>query len=165
MDHSSLTRTFHGVCPLQCKCVHVQRNRSTSPNSEYIDGTCRFPSCRNPAVTIQSSASFLTSSEFNLIFLKRWLLEVGRDEEAREVVYKLHGYDRSSADKEFTEMHDVIKAELFIRSRKLSDLWATRAMQRRTLVAVGVQVFTQFTGINGTRMIAQCPTAIHLSFY
>ena len=49
----------------------------------------------------------------------------------------------------------MIKAELSIRSRKLSDLWATRAMQRRTLVAVGVQVFTQFTGINGTRMIAQ----------
>jgi hypothetical protein len=47
-------------------------------------------------------------------------------------------------------MHDMIKAELSIRSRKLSDLWATRAMQRRTLVAVGVQVFTQFTGINGT---------------
>lgn len=81
---------------------------------------------------------------------KRWLLEVERDEEAREVVYKLHGDDRSSADEEFTQMHDTIKAELSVRSRSLCDLWATRAMFRRTLVAVGVQIFTQFTGINGT---------------
>jgi len=45
-------------------------------------------------------------------------------------------------------MYDTIKAELSVRSRRLSDLWATRAMLRRTLVAVGVQIFTQFTGIN-----------------
>ena len=47
-------------------------------------------------------------------------------------------------------MYNTIKAELSVRSRRLSDLWATRAMLRRTLVAVGVQIFTQFTGINGT---------------
>ncbi|KAF8807060.1 hypothetical protein BYT27DRAFT_7242680 [Phlegmacium glaucopus] len=83
-----------------------------------------------------------------LPFSPRWLLEVGRDEEAREVVYKLHGNDRLSADREFKHMYDTIKAELSVRSRRLSDLWATRAMLRRTLVAIGVQAFTQFTGIN-----------------
>ena len=35
-----------------------------------------------------------------------------------------------------------------MRARSLSDLWATRGMARRTLVAVGVQVFGQFSGIN-----------------
>ncbi|EIW84111.1 general substrate transporter [Coniophora puteana RWD-64-598 SS2] len=83
---------------------------------------------------------------------KRWLLEVGRDEEARQVVYKLHGgstpESKEYADKEYAEMHDQIKADALIRSRRLSDLWATRPMLRRTLIAVGVQIFGQFTGIN-----------------
>ena len=54
-----------------------------------------------------------------------------------------------AANKEYTEMHDNIKAELLVRSRRISDLWATNAMIRRTLVAAGVQIFGQFTGING----------------
>ncbi|KAF9485224.1 general substrate transporter [Pholiota conissans] len=78
----------------------------------------------------------------------RWLLEVGQDDEALAVVQQLHGGDQVSAHKEYTQMYDVIKAELSIRSRRLSDLWATRAMTHRTFVAVGVQVFCQFTGIN-----------------
>ncbi|PIL35409.1 MFS general substrate transporter [Ganoderma sinense ZZ0214-1] len=81
----------------------------------------------------------------------RWLLEHGRDEEAREVVYRLHGSDaatRDEADAEFAEMQETIKAEMLVRSRSLSDLWATRGMLRRTFVAVGVQVFGQFSGIN-----------------
>ncbi|GLB40553.1 putative general substrate transporter [Lyophyllum shimeji] len=84
-----------------------------------------------------------------LPFSPRWLLEVGRDAEAREVVYKLHGKGNSeAAEKEYREMHDTIKAEALVRSRKLSDLWATRPMAKRTFVAVGVQIFTQLTGIN-----------------
>lgn len=46
-------------------------------------------------------------------------------------------------------MRDVIKAEHSERSRNIADLWATRPMIKRTLVAVGVQVMGQFTGING----------------
>ncbi|KAF8440307.1 sugar transporter [Boletus edulis BED1] len=87
-----------------------------------------------------------------LPYSPRWLLEMNRDDEAREVVYKLHGIDtpeaKTAADKEFTEMRDQIKADALVRSRNISHLWATPAMLRRTLVAVGVQVFGQFTGIN-----------------
>ena len=86
-------------------------------------------------------------------FSQRWLLEVNRDEEALEVVYQLHGSSteesKKAANKEYKEMHDNIKAELLVRSRHISDLWATNAMIRRTLVAAGVQIFGQFTGING----------------
>ncbi|KDR76347.1 hypothetical protein GALMADRAFT_67908, partial [Galerina marginata CBS 339.88] len=81
-----------------------------------------------------------------LPYSPRWLLEVGRDEEAREVVLKLHGNDKVSADKEYAQMYVSIKAE--VKSGRLSDLWSTRAMRYRTLVAIGVQVFCQFTGIN-----------------
>lgn len=88
-----------------------------------------------------------------LIKLQRWLLEQGRDEEARIVVYSLHGVstpeDKAHAEQEFVEMRENIKAETLVRSRSIRDLWATPAMTRRTLVAVGVQVFGQFSGING----------------
>ncbi|RDB25726.1 High-affinity glucose transporter [Hypsizygus marmoreus] len=84
-----------------------------------------------------------------LPFSPRWLLEVGRDEEAKKVVYQLHGEaNKETAEEEYRQMHDTIKAEASIRSRRISDLWATRPMLRRTFVAVGVQVFCQFTGIN-----------------
>ena len=80
-------------------------------------------------------------------------MEQNRDDEARAVVYKLHGTDtaeaKASAEQEFLEMQEVIKAEASERSRNITDLWATRPMLRRTLVAVGVQVMGQFTGING----------------
>jgi hypothetical protein len=80
------------------------------------------------------------------------LIEVGREEEAKEAVFYLHGKsdeDRAAAEKEFGEMYSTIKAESAMRSRKISDLWASKAMIHRTLVACGVQVFCQFTGING----------------
>jgi len=46
-------------------------------------------------------------------------------------------------------MYTTIKVEAAVRSNKISDLWASKAMLHRTLVAIGVQVFCQFTGING----------------
>ncbi|KAN0093053.1 General substrate transporter [Tylopilus felleus] len=102
-------------------------------------------------IQLVPAAMLLVGIHF-LPYSPRWLLEMNRDDEAREVVYKLHGIDtpesKGAADQEFTEMHDQIKADALVRSRNISDLWATPAMLRRTLVAVGVQVFGQFTGIN-----------------
>ena len=69
------------------------------------------------------------------------------------MVHRLHdarsAESKEAVEREFLEMQEVIKAEASQRSRSLSDLWATRAMLKRTLVAVGVQVFGQFSGING----------------
>ncbi len=71
-------------------------------------------------------------------------------------MYKLYGTEtpelKEKADKEYSEMYDTIKAEVFVRSRNIKDLFATPAMTRRTLVACGVQIFGQFTGINGAFM-------------
>lgn len=82
----------------------------------------------------------------------RWLLEVGRDDEARAVIYKLNGTatpeELEASEEEFRTMSDNIKAELLVKSSRLSDLWADKAMMRRSLTAIGVQMFGQFTGIN-----------------
>lgn len=87
-----------------------------------------------------------------LPFSPRWLLEQGRDEEARAVVHRLHGTRsteaEADADREFEDMRATIKAEVAVKSSRLSDLWETPAMCKRTLIAVGVQVFGQFSGIN-----------------
>lgn len=82
----------------------------------------------------------------------RWLLEHGRDEEARKVIYKLHDVStpeaKAAADADFLSMSDNIKAELLLKSKRINDLWADAGTIKRTLVAIGVQVFSQFTGIN-----------------
>lgn len=86
-----------------------------------------------------------------LPYSPRWLIEQGRDEEAHAVVLQLHsksGSDTEFAEKEYAQMHDAIRAEMHVRSRNVSDLWSSPAMIRRSLVAIGVQVFGQFTGIN-----------------
>ncbi|KAL0954801.1 hypothetical protein HGRIS_003748 [Hohenbuehelia grisea] len=115
---------------------------------QFIDGDAswRIPLGLQmvPAFLLLVGVQFLPNSP-------RWLLEVGRDEEAKQVVYKLHGSTpqaKEDADREYHEMYQTIKAEALVRSRSFRDLWATPAMLRRTLVACGVQVFGQFSGIN-----------------
>jgi sugar porter (SP) family MFS transporter len=82
----------------------------------------------------------------------RWLIEVGRDEEAREVIRQLHGaktdITAAEADDEFAVMAAAIRADVATRTNNIRDLVKTRSMAWRTFVAVGVQVFGQFTGIN-----------------
>lgn len=81
------------------------------------------------------------------------MLEKGREKEAWDVVYRLHHAStttaRAAAEEEFVTMRDTIRVEMLSRSRNISDLFATSAMFRRTLVACSVQIFGQFTGING----------------
>ena len=75
---------------------------------------------------------------------------------------RLHGDDKIAAEQEYMEMYAAIKADVSMRSRRLSDLWATPAMTRRSLVAIGVQVFCQFTGINGTSTRKHIPPGLCL---
>ena len=96
-------------------------------------------------------AAILLVGSFWMPQSPRWLVEHGRDEEAQAVMRSLHGHtpeEIEAADVEFAEMRETIKAEMVVRSRSLSDLWATRGMLKRTLVAMGVQAFGQFSGIN-----------------
>ncbi|KAI0067207.1 general substrate transporter [Artomyces pyxidatus] len=117
--------------------------------SQYLSGNTQW---RLPLALQMLPAFLLFVGIHFLPFSPRWLLEVGRDDEAKQVVLRLHGTNtpnkRKSAEQEYVLMYDNIKAEVSTRARRYSDLWATRAMLNRTLVSVGVQVFGQFTGIN-----------------
>ncbi|KAL0567132.1 hypothetical protein V5O48_014862 [Marasmius crinis-equi] len=80
----------------------------------------------------------------------RWLLEVGRNDEARAAVHRSHGGPSAEvqerAETQYREMYDTIKAEMPVRSNKISDLWATWAMVKRSFVGCGLQIFCQLTG-------------------
>jgi len=100
-------------------------------------------------------AAFLFLGTYLLPQSPRWLLEVGRDEEAMRVIDMLNDADKSpehaiAAEELYREMYDTIKAEQLVKKTDIRELWRTPAMMKRTFVACAVQIFGQFTGINGT---------------
>lgn len=134
------------------------------PIVSNTDSSCVSSLGGNSISTLQPRESSCTAGmpKFALIIpfdSQRWLLEQGRDEEAHAVVRYLHSSSWETdatgtpaselAEREFAEMRDMIHAEKLVRSRRISDLWSTPAMLKRTLVACGVQMMGQFTGING----------------
>jgi len=123
--------------------------------SQFLDGDKQW---RVPlGLQLIPACLLLVGIQF-LPYSPRWLLEQGRDDEAHDVVRFLHSSswktdpkgtpEIEAAEREFIEMRDVIHAEKLVRSRRISDLWSTPAMLKRTLVACGVQMMGQFTGIN-----------------
>jgi sugar porter (SP) family MFS transporter len=95
-------------------------------------------------------ATLLFLGMFVLPYSPRWLVEKGRNDEAFAVVQLLHGDETNKEfiDLEFAEMKEQILYEQEHYSTKFSDLWATKPMLRRTLTGMGIQICTQFTGIN-----------------
>lgn len=114
---------------------------------QYLDSDAQW---RVPLGIQVAPAVLLFLGMFGLPYSPRWLIEKGRNEEALAVVRRLHG-TKENADfikLEFAEMVEQIKYEKANMSSKLSDLWATKPMLKRTLTGMGVQICCQFTGIN-----------------
>lgn len=87
------------------------------------------------------------------VWVQRWLIEQNRDDEARAVVYKLHGASSPSslqadAEAEFLSMQRTIRAESTTHTPSLSALTSTPSNRLRLTIACAVQIFGQFTGIN-----------------
>ncbi|KAG8817747.1 hypothetical protein FRC17_011118, partial [Serendipita sp. 399] len=95
-------------------------------------------------------AVLLLLGMFFLPFSPRWLIAQGREDEAWAVVQRLHGNLKNEefTKLEFAEMVEQIKYEKANYQTKFSDLWASKAMIRRTLTGMAVQICCQFTGIN-----------------
>ena len=136
-------------------CSALESNRSYSANwvgygTQFMDTNAawRIPIGLQmlPAGLLLVGIQFLPQSP-------RWLIEVGRDDEARKVIRQLHGASTdvtaAEADAEYEVMAAAIRADVAVRSNNIVDLFKTRSMTWRTLVAIGVQIFGQFTGING----------------
>lgn len=109
------------------------------------DGQWRIPL----AIQIVPAVMLLLGM-FLLPFSPRWLIAQGREEEAYAVVQKLHSNIKNEefTKLEFAEMVEQIKYEKEHYQTRFSDLWATKAMARRTATGMLVQICCQFTGIN-----------------
>ncbi|CUA70978.1 High-affinity glucose transporter [Kluyveromyces lactis NRRL Y-1140] [Rhizoctonia solani] len=114
---------------------------------QYLNNDAQW---RVPLAIQVAPALLLLLGMFYLPFSPRWLIEKGRNEEALRVVQLLHGNAQNAEfiKLEFAEMVEQIKYEKANMSSKLSDLWATKPMLKRTLTGMGIQICCQFTGIN-----------------
>ncbi|QRV72672.1 Sugar (and other) transporter [Ceratobasidium sp. AG-Ba] len=114
---------------------------------QYLDSDAQW---RIPLGIQVLPAILLFLGMFHLPYSPRWLIEKGRNEEALAVVQRLHGTKQNAEfiKLEFAEMVEQIKYEKSNMSSKLSDLWSTKPMLKRTLTGMGVQICCQFTGIN-----------------
>ncbi|KAL1954426.1 hypothetical protein VTO42DRAFT_1196 [Malbranchea cinnamomea] len=88
---------------------------------------------------------------FWLPYSPRWLLEKERDEEAYEIVKRLHGgtdVDDAYVRAEFNQMREQIRFENSVTVRSTFEIFTKPNYRKRLLLAVLVQVFTQLSGIN-----------------
>lgn len=86
-----------------------------------------------------------------LPFSPRWLLEKERDDEAYEVIKRLHGnigHDDTFFRAEFSQMREQIRFEKSVTNIGWGEVFRTPSNRKRLLLAVLVQVFTQLSGIN-----------------
>ncbi|ELU45928.1 sugar (and other) transporter domain-containing protein [Rhizoctonia solani AG-1 IA] len=131
--------------------VPVSSSRCSSRSSgvgygcQYIDNEAQW---RIPLAIQVVPAILLLVGMFFLPFSPRWLVEKGRNEEAFQVIQRLHGNEQNAEliKLEFADMVEQIKHEKVNMSSKLSDLWATKSMLKRTLTGVAVQVCCQLSG-------------------
>jgi sugar porter (SP) family MFS transporter len=87
-------------------------------------------------------------------FSPRWLVEKGREDEAREVLRRYRDSDEQ-VDEEVQEIKEVSQSEVRIR-----DLLA-KGVRRMLLVGVGLAIFQQIVGIN--TVIYYAPTILKLA--
>jgi sugar porter (SP) family MFS transporter len=87
-------------------------------------------------------------------FSPRWLVERGREDDARAVLER-YRFPEDDVDAELDEIREVSESEMSIR-----DLWA-RALRRLMLVGIGLAVFQQIVGIN--TVIYYAPTILEFA--
>ncbi|KAI9249416.1 sugar transporter [Phascolomyces articulosus] len=91
-------------------------------------------------------AVILFFGTFFLPYSPRWLVSVGRNEEARKVVSRLYS-DPEEQESTYRQICEEVERELKVVSRNPRDLIRPQYI-KRTLLACGGQIGAQFTGIN-----------------
>jgi hypothetical protein len=95
--------------------------------------------------------SLLDHSETNLLMLSqspRYLCETDRNEEAMQVLRKLHfdGTNEDWIEREFNEMRLTIEAEKAITAPGWAIMFKVKPWRTRLLHATSIQLFGQMTG-------------------
>ena len=105
------------------------------------------------AVAVVPGAALAIGMYF-MPFSPRWLVEKGRDDEARRVLARYRDSDEAVED-EMTEIKEVSESEASLR-----DLLA-KGVRRMLVVGIGLAVFQQIVGIN--TVIYYAPTILKLA--
>jgi len=77
----------------------------------------------------------------------RWLLNLGREEEARDVLRATHGDAAEAVDREVAEIREVIRLDAETRTGRVRDLTA-RWVRPMLFVALLLALGQQFSGVN-----------------
>jgi len=82
----------------------------------------------------------------------RWLMEKDRHDEAKAILFKLHGDGTSETDTlielEFREIRDVIEADRANNQTSIVTIITKASWRKRLLLGCGVQAFGPLSGIN-----------------
>ncbi|KAJ2961236.1 hypothetical protein NQZ79_g3556 [Umbelopsis isabellina] len=80
----------------------------------------------------------------------RWLCEKGRNEEAQNVLRKLHynGHNQEFIDLEYKEICEAIELDRRMAVKSWKGLFGKASWRRRLALACGIQLATQTSGIN-----------------
>jgi hypothetical protein len=114
--------------------------------SGYASGSFKW---RFPLAFQCVPAIILLLGSYWLPFSPRWLLERERDEEAFEIVKRLHsssGQDDVELRMEFDRMREQIRYDNAVNVRSVRELVTKKSYRKRLALAITVQVFTQLSG-------------------
>lgn len=113
----------------------------------FVDGTASF---RIPWALQMIPAAVLFPGLWFQPESPRWLFRKGREAEARDVLFLLHGDGNPESPfvlGELQQIRDAVEEERKHADARWSELFAPR-MLNRTLIGVSTQVWSQLTGMN-----------------
>jgi sugar porter (SP) family MFS transporter len=105
------------------------------------------------AVTVVPGAALAIGMYF-MPFSPRWLVQKGREDDAREVLQR-YRFDDDDVDNEIEEIKEVASEEVSLREL------VGKSLRRMMLVGIGLAVFQQIVGIN--TVIYYAPTILKMA--
>ncbi|KAH8897313.1 general substrate transporter [Thozetella sp. PMI_491] len=105
---------------------------------------------RGPLAVQAIPISLLVVITFFLPESPRWLVSKGKEDEARRILFRLHGASANNTfiEGEFLEIKDQLQAEREAFQPTWMEIARKPSWRRRVILVCGLQVFSQLTGVN-----------------